>query len=336
MTLTLLLLPTLATAQTVFGGYEVGADYTAYADIVEVLAEISTALPTFADAKTIYESGSQSDPAGLTEPTLQQFAKGTGSTNYRNNRDYSSGNTVTAFETLFPATGDTMWDDVISAALTDGGLTTALTGDDLETLRSYAVSKGLLGVCIFEALNLLDAALALGPSDDAQDMVDNAWAVYYGSRDDAVKSAAEVTAKRESSGDFGTTGLNVFSRLHFAFKQTRDALAASGGSTTAAADGVKLIKKMIVLTFARATIKYSHARKETAEAADYSAKYHMRATCTTGSLPALRSRSSRTPTEKARTPRRSPLRRQSSALSRPSWIMSWRLLTSLRRPTTAM
>ena len=33
--------------------------------------------------------------------------------------------------------------------------------------------------------------------------------VYYGSRDDAVKSAAEVTAKRESSGDFGTTGLNV-------------------------------------------------------------------------------------------------------------------------------
>ena len=58
--LTLLLLPTLATAQTVFGGYEVGADYTAYADIVEVLAEISTALPTFADAKTIYESGSQS------------------------------------------------------------------------------------------------------------------------------------------------------------------------------------------------------------------------------------------------------------------------------------
>ena len=47
----------------------------------------------------------------------------------------------------------------------------------------------------------------------------------------------------------------VFSRLHFAFKQTRDALAASGGSTTAAADGVKLIKKMIVLTFARATIK---------------------------------------------------------------------------------
>ena len=47
----------------------------------------------------------------------------------------------------------------------------------------------------------------------------------------------------------------VFSRLNFAFQQTRDALAATGGNENAAADGVKLIKKMIVLTFARATIK---------------------------------------------------------------------------------
>ena len=33
--------------------------------------------------------------------------------------------------------------------------------------------------------------------------------VFYGSRTDAGKSAAEVTKKRESSGDFGDTGLNV-------------------------------------------------------------------------------------------------------------------------------
>ena len=47
----------------------------------------------------------------------------------------------------------------------------------------------------------------------------------------------------------------VFSRLHFAFQQARDALAATGGNADAAADAVKSIKKMIILTFARATIK---------------------------------------------------------------------------------
>ena len=47
----------------------------------------------------------------------------------------------------------------------------------------------------------------------------------------------------------------VFSQLHFAFKQARDALAATGGNADTAADAVKSIKKMIILTFARATIK---------------------------------------------------------------------------------
>ena len=52
----------------------------------------------------------------------------------------------------------------------------------------------------------------------------------------------------------------MFARLNFAFQQTRDALAATGGNAAAAADGVKLIKKMIILTFARATLKYAHNR----------------------------------------------------------------------------
>ena len=43
--------------------------------------------------------------------------------------------------------------------------------------------------------------------------------------------------------------------MHFAFKQAKDALAATGGNADAAADAVKSIKKMIILTFARATIK---------------------------------------------------------------------------------
>ena len=65
----------------------------------------------------------------------------------------------------------------------------------------------------------------------------------------------EVTKKREKPSDFGSGSLLVFSRLHFAFQQARDALAATGGNADAAADAVKSIKKMIILTFARATIK---------------------------------------------------------------------------------
>merc|ERR1719331_3656515 len=201
---------------------------------------------------------------------LQNFAKadytaGTG--------DYTAGNTYKAFNELFPPTAGeaTMWDELISKSL-DNGLGTAHTDADLDTFRTYGVTKGLLGAAIYEALNLLDKALAAGPSAAAQDHVDKAWAVYYGSREGGAYSGAEVTKKRESSGDFGDTGLNVFSRLDFAFKQTRDGLAATGGNANAAADGVKLIKKMIILTFARATIKYSHNRKT---ADGYSAGAHM-------------------------------------------------------------
>merc|ERR1719247_1323103 len=137
----------------------------------------------------------------------------------------------------------------------------------------YGVNKGVLGACIFEALNLLEAALAAGPGAAAQEHVDKAWAAYYGSRDNAGKSAAEVSKKRESTDDFGSGTAIVFGRLHFAFQQAKDALATGGGAATAA-DAVASIKKMIILTFARATIKYSHNRMK--EGADgYGAGAHM-------------------------------------------------------------
>merc|ERR1719399_302494 len=248
-----------------FGGYDVSAANVALAGVVEDIASIGDELPTdFAAAKTIYTTG-----ANLQTTTLQAMAKGT-------RGSYTSGATFTAFNSLFPpatdAAGETMWNDLILDSL-DDNLGSAHTGADLESFRKYGVNKGVLGACIFEALNLLEAALAAGPSAAAQDHVDQAWAVYYGSRASGGKSAAEVTKKRESSGDFGDTGLNVFARLSFAFQQTRDALAATGGNADAAADGVKLIKKMIILTFARATIKYSHTRKPAAD--DYDAAYHM-------------------------------------------------------------
>merc|ERR1719161_257914 len=143
-----------------------------------------------------------------------------------------------------------------------------------DSFRAYGVNKGVLGACIYEALNLLEAALVAGPGGTgAQDHVDKAWAVYYGSRTTSPwKSAAEVSKKRESTDDFGSGTVLVWDRLHFAFKQARDALAAGGNAATAA-DAVQSIKKMIILTFARATLKYSHTRQPAA--ADYQAGYHM-------------------------------------------------------------
>merc|ERR1719421_2784785 len=216
-----------------FGGYDVSAANVALAGVVEDIYSLSDA--DFATRTTLYTTG-----ANLQTTTLQAMAKGT-------RGSYSSGATFTAFDTLFPLADDattvTMWNDLISASLEDTLGQDAGVGDDLETFRKYGVTKGVLGACIFEALNLLEAALAAGPSAAAQDHVDQAWAVYYGSRASGGKSAAEVTKKRESSGDFGDTGLNVFARLNFAFQQTRDALAATGGNADAAADGVKLTKK---------------------------------------------------------------------------------------------
>merc|ERR1719331_1806896 len=102
---------------------------------------------------------------------LQNFAKadytaGTG--------DYTAGNTYKAFNELFPPTAGeaTMWDELISKSL-DNGLGTAHTDADLDTFRTYGVTKGLLGAAIYEALNLLDKALAAGPSAAAQDHVDS-------------------------------------------------------------------------------------------------------------------------------------------------------------------
>lgn len=254
----LVLLPTFATAQSVFGGYDVGAGNVALAGVVEDIAAIGSKLPAdFAGAKAIYESGE-----GLTDPTLQKFAKGETGT-------YTSGATYQAFESLF---GANMWDDLILKSANDG--LGDYGGADKDSFRKYGVNKGVLGACIYEALNLLEAALAAGPGTAAQEHVDKAWAVYYGSRDNAGKSAAEVSKKRESSSDFGSGTVMVFPRLHFAFQQAKDALAATGGSAATAADAVASIKKMIILTFARATIKYSHNRMT--EGADgYSAGAHM-------------------------------------------------------------
>ena len=53
----------------------------------------------------------------------------------------------------------------------------------------------------------------------------------------------------------------MFGRLHFAFQQAKDALA-TGGSAATAADAVASIKKMIILTFARATIKSRESGSE--------------------------------------------------------------------------
>jgi hypothetical protein len=257
MMLSLVLLPTFATANSVFGGYDVQTANVALAGVVEDIASIGGNVPSaFPAAKTTYTK--------TTDPSLQKFAKASGA-------DYSAGATHIAFASLWPTTGTTMWDDLVVKSL-DNTLGTAQTGDDLDDFRKYGVNKGVLGACIFEALNLLEAALAAPAGTTAQDHVDKAWAVYYGSKDGGAKSAAEVTKKREDPDDFGSGSLLVFSRLHFAFKQARDALAATGGSADAAADAVKSIKKMIILTFARATIKYSHKRKT---ASAYNAGAHM-------------------------------------------------------------
>jgi len=258
----LVLLPTFAAAQSTFGGYDVGAGNVALAGVVEDIAAIGTELKDadFAGAKAIYTNGQ-----GLTDPTLQKFAKGETGT-------YTSGATYTAFKSLF---GDNMWDTLIMASLDDTlGANYGVAAKD--SFRAYGVNKGVLGACIYEALNLLEAALVAGPGGTgAQDHVDKAWAVYYGSRTTSPwKSAAEVSKKRESTDDFGSGTVLVWDRLHFAFKQARDALAAGGNAATAA-DAVKSIKKMIILTFARATIKYSHNRQKSAKTEDYGAGAHM-------------------------------------------------------------
>ena len=52
-----------------------------------------------------------------------------------------------------------MWDDLILASL-DDNLGTAHTGADLDSFRKYGVNKGVLGACVYEALNLSRRALA--------------------------------------------------------------------------------------------------------------------------------------------------------------------------------
>merc|ERR1719331_1973878 len=146
-------------------------------------------------------------------------------------------------------------------------------GGGADSFREYGVNKGLLGACVFEAMNLLEAALAAGPSDAAQDHVDKAWAVFYGSMDKGDNSVAEVTAKREKASDFGAGTTLVWGRQHAPFLAARAALAATGGDAGKAADAVMSIKKGIILTFARATIKYS--AKRLLVGGTYSAGAHM-------------------------------------------------------------
>ena len=98
------------------GGYDVGASNVALAGVVEDIASIGAELPTdFAAAKTLYTAG-----ANLMGPTLQKFAKAETGT-------YTAGATYTAYNSLFPPTGTTMWDDLIAASLGDT-LGTAHTG----------------------------------------------------------------------------------------------------------------------------------------------------------------------------------------------------------------
>jgi len=254
----LVLLPTFATAQSVFGGYDVGSDNVALAGIVNDIAAIYSALPTWADAKTIYTAGQ-----GLTDPTLQKLAKGETGT-------YTGGATYKAFNDLFGSA--TMWDDLVLASL-DNTAPVSDYGGGADSFREYGVNKGLLGACVFEAMNLLEAALAAGPSDAAQDHVDKAWAVFYGSMDKGDNSVAEVTAKREKASDFGAGTTLVWGRQHAPFLAARAALAATGGDAGKAADAVMSIKKGIILTFARATIKYS--AKRLLVGGTYSAGAHM-------------------------------------------------------------
>merc|ERR1719201_750534 len=163
----------------------------------------------------------------------------------------------------------TSFDDIITPALAGTGVFADKDASIKDSFRNYAVSKCGIAALQLQTMHFLEKALtdAAAGTAGAADTWDQAYAVFVGVPGGAAGTVGQLKSQggdkgvmQKRDGDFPAPAVQARDQImkHFAAGQkallgTYDATAA-----TAAADE---IRRLIGITFARATIKYSSTMK---------------------------------------------------------------------------
>jgi len=275
------------------GGYQPVSTVIEHAQIVHDIGNISYALSNgdFAAAKTIYTSGMYSCKSTSSARTLQGFVNAATVTSKLTGQaffdSFTNGAGPSNPKGPIPGTGrltlaTSFWDDFIIGALDGTGDFSGLS----ETMRKYAVNKGVLGVLTMYVARELESAISkadAGSTTDASGAPhawDEGWAFYYGNHTTAGKySAWEFAKKRDLDFAYdssnnrvsGTVEVKVDILHHFleGLKVSRtDTLSLSQLVTTR-----NNIYRLLALTSIRAGLKYAYKMQNPS----YSAAYHMEA-----------------------------------------------------------
>ena len=141
--------------------------------------------------------------------------------------------------------------------------TTAGTGamaDHSDTFRITCGKKAVLGIQTLQTMHRLERSIALGAQACSVHVWDQAWAFYYGKQGKA--SPFTVSGKRDH--DFATAsevhypGVVVNQLIVPLFRQGQLALRLGSFNSTAALEASTAIRRLIVLTYIRAALKYSY------------------------------------------------------------------------------
>ncbi len=129
-----------------------------------------------------------------------------------------------------------------------------------DLFRITCAKKAVLGIHTMQTMHRLERSIALGALTCSVHVWDQAWAFYYGKQ--GKDSPFTVSGKRDH--DFATAsavrypGVIVNQLIVPLFRQGQLALSPGSFNRTTALEVASVIRRLVVLTYVRAALKYSY------------------------------------------------------------------------------
>ena len=137
---------------------------------------------------------------------------------------------------------------------------TGLMDGHSDLFRITCAKKAVLGIHTMQTMHRLERSIALGAQTCSVHVWDQAWAFYYGKQ--GKDSPFTVSGKRDH--DFATAsairypGVIVNQLIVPLFRQGQLALSPGSFNRTTALEAASAIRRLVVLTYVRAALKYSY------------------------------------------------------------------------------
>jgi len=276
------------------GPYTPVSNVMEHSQMVFDIKDITTAAKAgeWATAKAIYTGGRFSCKSTTSQRTLQGFVSSSTATAKLSGEafftSFTSGTGPASPKWSSLGSGRLglaidFWDALMMSAL-DGTGSLSGTSADVTSMRTYAVTKGVLGILTMYTTHEMESAIskvAAGTvtDDKAPHAWDEGWAFLYGSMGSGASSAWEFSKKRDSDFTVDSSAAAVAGTISASTMLDdyfRAGLVASrvGGSITDLVAAAKNVYRMLALSSIRAALKYSYmTQKSSYAAADHMEGY---------------------------------------------------------------